>query len=84
MSNVVVLNDFENTYTLNKGNIFTGEEKLGDFEGSINNIGSPELVFRPTDPFNTNYNLKIYREYFGPESSVGFGVTDLRIYENFQ
>jgi len=76
LSNVVVLNDFENTYTLTKGNIFTGEEKLGDFEGSINNIGSPELIFKPTDPFNTNYNLKLYREYFGPESSVGFGVTD--------
>ena len=76
LSNVVILNDFNNTYTLNKNNLFTGQEKLGDFEGVINNIGSPQLVFKPTDPFNTNYNLKVYREYFRPESSVGFGVTD--------
>jgi len=75
ISDLVVLNDFKNTYTLNKTNLYTNFS-LGSFEGSLNNVGDPSLIFTPSDPFNTNYELKIYREYFTLPNVTGFGITD--------
>lgn len=75
ISDLVILNDFKNTYTLNKSNTFTNFD-LGYFEGQINNVGDPSLRFNPSDPYETSYNIKIYREYFSPGDVVGFGFTD--------
>jgi hypothetical protein len=75
VSDLVVLNDFKNTYTLNKSNIFTNFD-LGYFEGKLNNVGDPALVFNPTDPYETSYNIKIYREYFSQPNITGFGITN--------
>ena len=75
VSDLVILNDFRNTYTLNKTNLYSNFD-LGYFEGEINNVGDPTLKFTPTDPYNTSYNLKIYREYFTLPNVTGFGITD--------
>ena len=75
ISDLVVLNDFKNTYTLNKRDLYTNVS-LGDFKGEMNNVGDPTLLFTPTDPFNTKYELKIYRESFTLPNSTGFGITD--------
>ena len=75
LSDVVVLNDFRNTYTLNKSDLYTNFS-LGSFNGNLNNVGDPALIFTPTDPFNTTYELKIYREYFTLPNVTGFGITD--------
>jgi len=75
ISDLVILNDFKNTYTLNKSNIYTNFE-LGYFEGDLNNVGNPYLKFNPTDPYNTSYDLKIYADYFTLPNVTGFGITD--------
>ena len=75
VSDLVVLNDFKNTYTLNKSDLYTNFN-LGSFKGNMNNVGDPTLVFTPLDPFNTTYELKIYREYFTLPNVTGFGITD--------
>jgi hypothetical protein len=75
VSDLVILNDFKNTYTLNKSNIFTNFD-LGYFEGQINNVGDPSLIFNPSDPYGTSYDIKIYREYFSPDNVTGFGITN--------
>ena len=85
-SEVVVLNDFDNTYTLNKVDIFT-DKKLGTLSGDFAPSGDPTLRFDPVDPNNFNYNVKVYRESFAPSTTVGTGFTEfgfLRIEEELR
>lgn len=63
LSEVAVINDFSNTYTLNKSDLYT-KNVLGSFNGEIGPFGDPVLRFNPSDPYGTSYKLKIYREYF--------------------
>ena len=75
VSEVVVLNDYNNTYTLNKVDLFT-DEKLGDFNADFAASGDPTLRFDPVNPNDFSYNLKVYRESFTP-ANVGSGFTDV-------
>jgi hypothetical protein len=77
ISEVVVLNDLKgNTYTLNKSDLFT-DESLGTFSGETGPVGDPVLKFSPTDPYNSSYQLKTYRETFDDGfSNIGVGFTD--------
>jgi hypothetical protein len=77
ISEVVILNNFDNTFTLNKSDLYT-LEKLGDFTGEFAPSGDPVLKFIPTDPYTTNYNIKVHRESFSPNPfNIGVGFTDL-------
>ena len=77
LSEVVVLNDFTSTYTLNKGDVYT-DKRLGIFEGLLGEVGDPILRFTPDDPNNFSYNLKIYKEEFANTPfNIGVGVTDI-------
>jgi len=77
LSELVVLNNFDNTYTLNKVDLFT-DQKLGDFSGEFGDVGDPVLRFTPANPNDFNYNLKIYRESFSTETtSIGIGFTEI-------
>ena len=73
VSEVVVLNDYDNTYTLNKLDLFT-DDKLGEFNGDFAASGDTTLVFDPSNPNDFNYNIKVYRESFTP--TVGSGFTE--------
>jgi len=76
VSEIVVLNDYDNTYTLNKIDLFT-DEKLGDFSGAFGSVGDPILRFNPVNANDFNYNLKIYRESFTSDPfSIGIGFTE--------
>lgn len=76
LSEVVVINDYNTTYTLNKLDLYNNEN-LGSFSGEIGPIGDPVLRFNPSDPYNKGYNLKIYRESFDPGTkNIGVGFTD--------
>ena len=75
LSEVVVINDFKNTYTLNKSNVYSSK-LLGLFNGEIGLAGDPILRFNPTDPYETNYRLKIYREYFNESYNKQSGFVD--------
>ena len=77
LSELVVLNNYDNTYTFNKSDLFT-DQKLGDFSGTFGDVGDPTLRFTPTNPNDFNYNLKIYRESFSTETfSIGIGFTEI-------
>ena len=77
-SELVILNNYDNTYTMNKADLYTGDNLLGDFSGSFAQNGNSAVKFTPTDPLGENYNLKIYRDYFSTDSSTpGIGFTDL-------
>lgn len=77
VSEIVVLNDYKNTYTLNKIDLFT-DVKLGDFNGQFGNVGDPILRFDPVNPNDFNYNIKIYRESFTDDTlSIGIGFTEI-------
>ena len=76
LSEIVVLNDFNNTYSLDRTTLFT-DVKLGDFVGSFADSGDPALRFDPVDPNNFNYNLKVYTDNFDINNvNVGTGFTD--------
>jgi len=76
LTEVVVLNDFDNTYTLDRATLFT-DVKLGDFSGTFADSGDPSLRFDPDDPNDFNYNLKIYTDNFDVANvNVGTGFTD--------
>lgn len=77
VTEIIVLNNFTNTYTLNKANIYTDQE-IGTFNGDIGEVGDPVLRFNPNDPNNFNYNLKVYRESFNISPiNIGIGFTDI-------
>ena len=76
LSEIVIINDYNTTYTLNKLDLYNNES-LGSFSGEIGPVGDPVLKFIPSDPYNTGYNLKIYRESFDPgTTNIGVGFTD--------
>ena len=70
-SEIIILNDYNNTYTFNKLDLFT-DKKLGEFSGDFAASGDPTLVFDPSNPNDFNYNLKVYRESFIPIVGAGF------------
>jgi hypothetical protein len=63
-SEVVVLNNYDNTYTLNKIDLYTGDSLLGNLSGTFASNGNTALRFDPINPLIFNYNIKIYRDYF--------------------
>jgi len=71
LSEIIILNDYDNTYTFNKLDLFT-DNKLGEFSGDFAASGDPTLVFDPSNPNDFNYNLKVYRESFTPTIGIGF------------
>ena len=77
LSEIITLNNYSNTYNLNKVDLFT-ETKLGDFSGDFATTGDVVLRFTPIDPNTKNYNLKIYRQKFDSDPyTVGIAHTDI-------
>ena len=77
VSEVIVMNNFRNTYTFNKASLYTDQE-LGTFGGDFGDAGDPVLRFNPNDPNNFNYNLKVYRESYNISPfNIGIGFTDI-------
>ncbi len=77
VSEIVILNNLQNTYTLNKSSIWT-DKRLGTFSGTMGEAGDPVLRFSPDDPNNFSYDLKIYRESFADTPyNIGLGVTEI-------
>ena len=77
-SELVILNNYDNTYTLNKADLYTGEDSLGTLSGTFAENGNAAMRFNPTDPLIFSYNLKIYRDYFSlSPTNIGVGFTDI-------
>ena len=76
-SEVVVLNNFDNTFTLSKTNLHTADGLLGEFSADFGFTGDPILKFTPENPNDFNYNIKVYRENFSINpGNIGVGFTD--------
>jgi hypothetical protein len=69
---LIILNNNNDTFTLEKGTISTGfstevgyvSNELGDIYGYIDELGSYYLRFDPYDAFNTSYNIKYLNTNF--------------------
>lgn len=77
LSEVVILNNYSNTYTLNKVDLFTNE-RLGVFYGDKAETGDMILRFDPDDANTKNYNIKVYRQSFSQSPfNIGVGFTNI-------
>jgi hypothetical protein len=77
-SELVILNNYNNTYTLNKVDIYTGDSLLGNLSGTFASNRNAAMRFDPINPFIDSYNLKIYRDYFSlSPTNIGVGFTDI-------
>jgi hypothetical protein len=78
---VVVIFYDQNIYTLEKSSIKTSDVKLGDIKGEVDDYNTKTLRFTPSDPYETDYDIKYVQTYFNnlnPKvvgintSSIGF------------
>jgi len=73
LTEVIVINDDNNVYTLEKSSISNLEDQIGDIEGYIDEDNSLYLKFTPYDEFNNDYKLKVLNDKFASFSS-GIGT----------
>jgi len=78
---LVVINDDEDVYTLEKASISNLEGKVGDVEGYVDQTGEFNLKFTPYDPYNTDYKIKIlsdnFSTFFSGIGTYSVGFVDL-------
>ena len=75
---LVVLKDSENIFTFEKSNVFNTSQELIEISGNIDEFGNSSLRFSPLDPFDSDYDIKIFKNTFNTDlagistQSVGF------------
>ena len=81
---LVVLNDENDVYTLEKGSVNTGfstqtgyqSNQVGNIYGYIDNLNDTYLRFDPSDPYNSSYNVKYLNTAF-TNSVTGVGTSSI-------
>lgn len=76
LTELVTLSDEENIFTLEKSNVYSTEVPLGDVSGYINGLGIQQLILNPTDPYDTDLDIKVLKSNFSTVD-VGIGQTNL-------
>ena len=78
---LVVINDDDDVYTLEKASISNLDNKIGDLEGYVDLSGEFSLKFSPYDPYNTDYKVKIlsntFSTFFSGIGTYSVGFVDL-------
>ena len=78
---IVVINDDYNVYTLEKSSISNLEDQIGDINGYVDQNNNYYLRFSPYDPYNTDYNVKILNDnfstFFSGIGTYSIGFVDL-------
>lgn len=64
LDEVVVLFYDKQIYTLEKSSVLTANEKLGDIKGEVDEYNTKTLRFTPSDPYETDYDVKYLQTYF--------------------
>ena len=81
LTELVVINDEDDVYTLEKGSISNLDTKIGDVEGYVDSSGEFNLKFTPYDPYNTDYKIKIlsdnFSTFFSGIGTYSVGFVDL-------
>ena len=78
LTELVVLSNDDDVFTLEKGTLTNTEIELGDLIGSIDTFDSKSLRFLPNDIFDTDYDIKVLQSNFNSNisgintQSVGF------------
>jgi hypothetical protein len=80
LTEIVLQSNAINTYLLEKSTSFT-YTRLGDFSANVDSNGIKTLIFTPTDPYNTDHDIKVLKKTFISEISgigtVSIGSVDL-------
>jgi hypothetical protein len=76
ISEVVVLSDQKNIFTLEKGVLVNDESILGDLQGVIDEFDFKSLRFSPEDPFDADYDIKVLQSEFNT-TSVGINTESI-------
>jgi|688.fasta_scaffold02221_10 hypothetical protein len=84
LTELIILNNNNDTFTLEKGTINTGfstevgytPNQLGEIYGYIDELGNYYLKFDPYDAYNTSYNIKYLNNTFG-NFTAGVGTTSI-------
>ena len=61
---LITINDSENIFTLQKGNLFNTEESIADVYGENDEFGNFYLQFAPKDIYDTDYEVKVLKSIF--------------------
>ncbi len=81
LTELVVLTDkLENVFSLEKNILSTSDEKLSDITAYITEKKEVGLKFEPTDPYDTDYNIKLLKNTFNQTAGIGstsFGFANL-------
>jgi len=77
---IVSINNSQDIFTLNKGEIFLGNNEkydlsLADIRGYVDESGKFYLRFEPEDPFDTSFEIKILQDTFISNSESGSTVS---------
>ena len=64
LTELIVLNDGENAFTLEKSTLTNSPRLLANIEGEINQFGEKYLKVSPTDIFNTDLDIKVFEDVF--------------------
>ena len=75
---IIVVTDDDNVYTLEKSSISNLEDQIGDINGYVDSNNNFYLRFTPYEPLNTDYKIKVLNDNFSTffsgigTQSVGF------------
>jgi|LakMenE18May11ns_1017448.scaffolds.fasta_scaffold9959363_3 hypothetical protein len=67
---IITLNDNENIFTLSVSEIVSNST-LANISGYVTEDNNFYLKFDPSDPYNSNYNIKILRDTFTSKTAIG-------------
>jgi len=74
---VVGIDANKNTYTFEKGSVYNTNSAIAEINARYDDLSFlANLRVEPTDPYNQNYNIKVFRNYFTSASS-GIGSTSV-------
>ena len=65
--------DSDDIFTVETSNLYSTTNPLGELLGTTNNQGSPIIRFKPTDTFDSDYDLKFVKNTFN-SSLTGIGT----------
>ena len=78
LTELVLFKDSNDVFTFEKSNIYNTSQELGELSGNIDEFGNTTLRFTPNDIYDSDYDLKVFKNYFNTDlvgistQSVGF------------
>ena len=76
VTELVVLGETNDIYTLEKANLYSTSAQLGELSGNMTSSGKSTIRFTPADKFEGDYDLKIYKNSFNTDLA-GIGTQSI-------